>query len=167
MTAPGGLAIRRYRAADAGPAAALFFRAVREGAARAYSPAQCAAWAPAVPETARWHERMAGGISLVATRGGRLAGFMTLSRIGAAGPGSAHLDLAFVAPEEMGQGTAGALHEALLAEARAAGISRLTTEASRQARPFLARRGWQVLREQVAVRAGVSLPNTVMALALG
>lgn len=157
---PGELAIRRYRPEDAEPLAHLFHDAVRRGAAAAYTAEQRAAWSPAPPAGALWHERLAGAHTLVAERGGRPAGFMSLG-------GNGRIDLAYVAPGEMGRGTAGALHDALLEVARARGLARLTAEASRLARPFLARRGWRVISVQEVRRGGVALENFLMELPLG
>lgn len=150
--------LRPYRAADRAACAAVFFRAVREGAAGAYDAAQREAWAPDGPEEGA--DRLLDEWCLVAERGGRVAGFMAMTPEG-------YLDMAFVLPEEMGRGTAGLLYDALLAKARAAGLSRLTVHASHLARPFLERRGWQVEAAERVARNGQSLDRFAMSLALG
>ena len=52
------------------------------------------------------------------------------------------IDLAYVAPDAIGQGVAKALYDAILAEAVAVGIPRLHAEASHLARAFFERQGW-------------------------
>ena len=152
--------VRGMAAGDAPVLARIFWRGVREGAAGAYDAAQRAAWCPAVPEGPAWETRLAAGETLVAERDGAPVGFMTWR------PSDGVLDLAFVLPEEMGRGTAGRLADAVEADARAAGLARLTTEASDLARPFLARRGWRVVAGQTVERQGVRLRNTLMELRL-
>lgn len=131
---------------------AIFFRAVREGAAAAYSDAQRAAWAADPEMPADWPRRLADQVTVVAEAAGRPIGFMTLGRDG-------HLDLAYVLPEAMGTGVAAALHDRLLAEAEKLGLARLDTEASHLARRFFARQGWTVIAEQQIERRGQTLTN--------
>jgi putative acetyltransferase len=77
------------------------------------------------------------------------------------------LDFAYVDPAVRGHGVAAALYDAIEARARAHGLSRLRTEASRVAEPFFGARGWVVIRRQRVRRNGVGLPNAVMERALG
>ena len=151
------LTLRPYRAEDRAACAAVFFRAVREGAARAYDAAQREAWAPDGPEEGP--DRLLDQWCLVAERDGRVAGFMAITPEG-------YLDMAFVLPEEMRRGTAGRLYDALLAQARAAGLSRLTVHASHLARPFLERRGWLVDAPERVTRNGQHLDRFAMSLKL-
>ena len=77
-----------------------------------------------------------------------------------------YLDLAYVLPEEMGQGTADALYDAVFKAAQTAKFSVLTTEASLLARPFFAKNGWRLDAEQEILRAGVALTNFRMSFQL-
>ena len=156
---PTGTRIRRFRPEDAAATARIFFDAVRVGAQGHYDDAQRRAWAPDVPDTAAWRARLEAQTVRVAERDGVVVGFMTLRADGC-------IDLAFVAPAAMGQGVAGALYEAILAEASRLGLSRLHAEASHLARPFFARRGWTVVRPQTVTRDGVMLTNFLMETAL-
>ena len=149
--------LRPYRPEDRAACAAIFFRAVREGAAGHYDAAQRAAWAPAGAETGA--DRLAHQWCLVAERDGTPAGFLSMTPEG-------HLDMAFVLPEEMGRGTAAALYDALLARARGAGLQRLTVHASHLARPFLERRGWQAETAETVALRGQRLERFVMSLGL-
>ena len=155
-----GLIIRPCRVTDAPGLAALFHRAVREGTAAQYTEAQRAAWSPAPPNGEDWRRRLIEADTILAERDDRLLGFMTLDL------GTGWLDFAYVAPEAMGQGVAETLYAVLEGRARAAGLTRLETEASLLAERFFARRGWRVEKRQEVERNGVRLPNAVMAKTL-
>ena len=128
--------IRPFRPSDAQPTRDVFVRAVREGAATRYSAEEIAAWLrdPAMPEG--WGNWLAGHITFVAEEAGGITGFMMVERDG-------YLNMAFVLPEVMGKGTADRLYAEILTAARALHLPRLTVFASRQARRFFARHGWQ------------------------
>jgi putative acetyltransferase len=155
-----GLIIRPCRVTDAPGLAALYHRAVREGAAAHYTEAQRAAWSPAPPNGEEWRRRLVEADTILAERADRLLGFMTLDL------GTGWLDFAYVAPEAMGQGVAETLYAVLEGRARAAGLSRIETEASLLAERFFARRGWRIEKRQEVERNGVRLPNAVMAKSL-
>ena len=129
--------IRPYTAQDRAASALVYYRAVREGAVAFYSAAERAAWAPA-PEP-EWDkpDRLLDQWCHVAEEDGRMTGFMSMDHTG-------YLDMAFVIPEVMGNGTAAALYDAVMAQARGAGLRCFTVRASHQSNRFLARRGWQV-----------------------
>lgn len=152
--------IRRFRETDAAATARVFYDSIHNATRAFYDAAQRQAWAPRIPDTDAWRARIAPQIAFVAERDGAVIGFMTLRSDG-------HLDLAFVAPDTVGQGVAKALYDAILAAAFAAGMRRLTTEASLLARPFFARQGWTVLREEAVERDGVRLTRFQMELDIG
>ena len=128
--------IRPYLAQDRAAAALVFYRAVREGAAAHYPAVELAAWAPS-PEPDHGHpDKLIDQWCYVAEDGGRMTGFFSMDATG-------YLDMAFVIPEVMGNGTAAALYDALMEHAKAAGLTRFTVRAAHQSRRFLARRGWQ------------------------
>ena len=128
--------IRPFTMDDARPTREVFVRAVREGAASRYSAEERAAWVPdpAMPED--WGEWLAGHVTFVAEDERGITGFMMVERDG-------YLNMAFVLPEVMGKGTADRLYADILAAARALDLPRLTVFASRHARRFFARHGWQ------------------------
>lgn len=150
------LQVRSAVPADFAALAQVFHDAVREGARSAYSEAECAAWCPEVPKGPGWDARLAGSEVLVAEVEGQTAGFMTLV------PARGFLDMAFVAPRFARQGVGAALHSVLEGRARAAGLSRLTTEASLLLEPLLVRMGWQVTLRQEIERRGEVLRNARM-----
>ncbi len=151
--------IRAYGPPDAEACYRVFHRAVHEGAARAYSAEERAAWAPEAAMPPGWDERLAAHSTWVALRDVAVCGFLTLGRDG-------HIDLFYVLPGERGQDTAARLYEAAETAARALGLCWLTTEASLLARPFLERRGWISEARQSVIRGGVALTNFRMAKCL-
>lgn len=150
-------ALRPYRPEDRAAMAQVFFRAVREGSAAHYSEAERAAWAPS--PTPDWDkpDKLLDQDCLVAEEAGRMTGFFSMDATG-------YLDMAFVIPEVMGNGTAAALYEALMARARARGLTRFTVRAAEQSRRFLARRGWAVLARERLEDEGAVFHIYLMAL---
>ena len=61
-------------------------------------------------------------------------------------------------------GVASALYGAMLQDARAGGLDRLTTDASHLAQRFLERRGWRVTAPETVMRNGVPLERFGMRL---
>lgn len=151
--------LRPYEAADAKPLADLFFAAVRDGTVGYYSEEERRAWAPSPPDTDAWHARLDGQVSWVAEDASGLLGFMTLRDDG-------YIDLAYVRPDQRGQGIADLLYQRLEALARQRGLERLTSDASHLARRFFERRGWQVIATREQERKGVILVNHQMAKTL-
>jgi putative acetyltransferase len=149
--------VRPFRPPDAPALARIFHAAVHGIAARHYSPAQIAAWAPAVPDPARFLARgLDGRILLVAegTDGAPLA-------YGDVEP-DGHIDHLFCRPDAAGTGVTATLYAALEAAAVARGIARLYTEASEPARRFFEKRGFTVDHRRDFELAGVPIHNYAM-----
>lgn len=149
------IALRPYRPDDAPTLAAVFHAAVHALPDDVYTPAQREAWAPTPPDASRWAARLSAAPPVVAVHGGAPVGFMTLEDDG-------HVDLAFVHPSHQGRGVAGALHAWVEARARGRRLGRLFGAISTAARPFFARRGWRVVREDHTERGGQRLDRAVM-----
>lgn len=131
--------IRPYTATDRAAMVTVYYRAIREGAAAHYSEAERAAWAASpVPDLTK-PDKLLDQWCYVAEDNGHLTGFMSMEPNG-------HLDMAFVIPEVMGNGTAAALYDTLMAHARIQGLRHFTVKAAHQSNRFLLRRGWQVDR---------------------
>lgn len=129
--------VRPYRPEDRAAMALVYYRAVREGSAAFYTEAERAAWAPrAEPDWDR-PDKLLDQYCLVAEEDGRMTGFFSMDETG-------YLDMAFVLPEVMGDGTAAALYDGLMDWARGRGIARFTVRAAEQSHRFLSRRGWTV-----------------------
>lgn len=144
--------IRSLTSTDSAEAVQVFFDAIHVGTADVYSEKERIAWAGNEPDTDGWRGRFDNVDGLVAETDGKMLGFMTLDQAG-------YIDLAFVAPDAMGQGIGRQLYEAIERRAIAARTRRLTTEASMKAKPFFERMGWQVEREQIVVKRNTPLTN--------
>ncbi|WGF87748.1 GNAT family N-acetyltransferase [Marinivivus vitaminiproducens] len=151
----GAVAIRRYRLEDAAATLAVFRSAVHEGAARDYTQAQRAAWAPAIMDETAWASRRAAKPGWVAEIDGAVVGFTDLEPDG-------HIDMLFVAARFHRRGVAAALYRAVEHAARDAGLARLTVEASLTARPFFERQGFSVTTMQNKRLRGQVLTNCRM-----
>ncbi|HBY24217.1 MAG TPA: GNAT family N-acetyltransferase [Propionibacteriaceae bacterium] len=148
--------LRRYQPADAGATRNVFEAAIRGTAARFYAPEQIDAWCPTTHDPQAWAAARARAWTIVAELDGHLVGFSDLRDDG-------ELDMLFVAPEAGGRGVARALVAEVLAEARRRQLTKVTTRASRAARPAFERFGFVVDRpnENNIVR-GVAVPNFEM-----
>lgn len=137
----------------------MFLLAVRETAAAHYDARQIAAWVPDDIDLAEWARRRAAAATRVAEIDGRVVGFTDLD-------GAGHVDMLFVHPSFGRRGIASALFETVLADARQAGLTALTVDASLTARAFFERNGFVVVAQQYIERDGVRLMNFRMRLEL-
>jgi putative acetyltransferase len=145
--------IRRYQEADLDGVITVFLRGIREVAARDYDQAQIDAWAQA--DRDGWRARRASRPTWVAVDGETIIGFADLEPDG-------HLDMMFVHPAHQGRGIATALLSTVEDAARSLGLATVCTEASITARPFFARRGFQVVAGQQVAKRGQILGNVRM-----
>lgn len=144
--------IRPYTQHDAHATFAVFYAAVRDGAKARYTARQRAAWAQSSVMPESWPDRLGSATTFVAEDAGKIIGFMSLLETG-------HIDMAYVAPEQMGNGTASDLYDAIEHHARKSGLTKLTTEASHLAKPFFGKQGWQIDAAQTVIRNGIEIPN--------
>jgi len=91
----------------------------------------------------------------VAVQEGAIVGFMTLEASG-------HIDWTYTHPDHQRQGIATALYAHLEKEAQRRGTPRLYVEASKLARPFFAKHGFIVVRENQICRGTINLTNWTM-----
>ncbi len=151
--------IRPYRPEDRAAVELVFYRAVHEGTVAHSSAAQRAAWAPAPEPDWEKPDHLVAHWCYVAEEEGRMTGYFSMDHSG-------YLDEAFVIPEVMGNGTAAALYNTVMARAKAAGLTRFTVFAAHQSRQFLTRRDWQVERMATVTRDGVEFTEAQMVLEL-
>lgn len=142
--------IRRYDAADLDAVIGVFLRSVREVASRDYHAEQIAAWARADRDV--WSRRRLDRPTWVGLLDDVIAGFIDLESSG-------HLDMLFVDPASQRRGVASALLDTAENAARGQGLAVLDTDASITARPFFAKRGFQVVRSQDVPLRGQRLTN--------
>lgn len=151
--------IRAYRTRDLPALVALFRETVHAVGAAAYTPEELAAWAPADLRPEDWTPRVARNRVWVAEDGGEIVGFAELSPEGA-------VDMLYVHKDRQGRGIARALLGELEAAVRAKGLARLSTDASRIAKPFFLSRGFTLVAAQEVERRGVRIENFRMEKAL-
>lgn len=152
--------IRPLAASDSVDAVHVFFDAIHEGTKNVYSKEQRLAWAGSEPNIEGWQNRFDGIKGYVAELDGELIGFMTIELSG-------YIDLAFVKYLASGKGVGRRLYEAVEGYAQARQVEKLSTNASKQARPFFERMGWTTDLEQIVTTNGVELTNYKMSKSLG
>ncbi|MFP5594421.1 GNAT family N-acetyltransferase [Kluyvera sp. 142486] len=141
--------IREYRDGDFSALCQIFQRAVRETASQHYSTAQINAWAQV--DEARWRQKMADALVLVATIDDVPVGFVTAIEL--------YIDLLFVDPAYSRRGIASALLKALFARIP---TGTLMVEASITARTCFERQGFVVVAEQEVEARGERFVNYQM-----
>lgn len=152
----GAVRFRGWLPGDADALADLYRRSVLYYGPGAYLPAQVAAWAGAI-SAEKIAARSGDGrhVAIAVDAGGRILGWGDLEAHG-------HVDFLYCAPQAAGRRVGSMLLEALEAQARAAGMPRLTVHASELARHLFEQRGFTLLhRNEVAVD-GVALHNFSM-----
>ena len=149
--------IRDYRSEDAAQLARIFYRSVRQVAARHYDKAQVEAWAPRLGAPGAWNSRATDGrITIVAVDDAdQPIAFGDLEASG-------HVDHLYCSPEAQGSGAAAAIYDGLERRARDLGLTRLYVEASECALPLFRRKGFSVLRRNDFALQGVSMHHYSM-----
>lgn len=166
---PGG-------ASDADRCAAVYYAAVRDGAAPKYTDAERAAWAPSRGAGPWLVDRLTTGKTWLALEGDELLGFLCAALpepdsgggLASTNPNlycalsdrdAVYLDLFYVVPEQR----RGPVAPALYAEFDDWAAERVrTVHASHMLKPFLLRRGWTTVAEKNLQRHGVTLGCWVM-----
>lgn len=147
------LRIRRRTLVNAAAFGRVFCRAIRDGAALAYSDAQRRAWWSLPPTGLKWDARLARRDTIAAVRAGRVVGFVSLDLT------RGIPDHACLMREESGHGTATALYAAIDGGERAIHIAILTRIASEPARRFFLRLDWRAIARPESDILGVGLQN--------
>ncbi|RFZ92806.1 GNAT family N-acetyltransferase [Mucilaginibacter conchicola] len=124
-----------------------------------YSAEQTAVWASRADNTHAWAGKISDQHFLLEEEGGVITGFSSLTDGG-------HVDMLFVHKDHQGKGVAGKLLREIEQEAGRRGITRLTTDASKTARPVFEHFGFSVITEQTVMVDGVALNNFKMARSL-
>lgn len=149
---PMKISLRLFRPDDAGNLLALFRDSIRRVNCRDYNPVQIAAWSSDEIDSDLWAQRFAGRFVPVAEAHGVVAGFAELEADG-------HIDRFYVSADHQRLGVGKQLFNALLAEAKRAGLASLHVEASITARPFFESLGFTLLASQVVNCRGAELTN--------
>lgn len=147
--------VRPATDSDVPAIARLFTDSVHRIAANSYSPEQLNAWAPRHPDMEAWEARLAPLTTLVAEVEGDMSGFISFTASG-------HIELLFTSPAFSRQGVASTLYVAALELLHENGVQVLSTEASLEAKPFFAGKGFYVVEQQLAEREGIKLKRYLM-----
>ena len=148
-------ALRPLLTADVAVLAAIFVAAVEELTGEDYNEGQQKAWAAAVDDEDQFGKRLASQLTLVATLQNSPVGFASLK-------GADHIDMLYVHPGAAGQGVGSMLCDALEKLAGGRGAKKLTVEASDNAEPFFAKRGYIANQRNTVNVNGEWLANTTM-----
>lgn len=148
-------ALRPMLPADTPVLAAIFAASVAEFTSDDYSEAQQQAWAAAADDEAAFGARLAGQLTLIATRQNAPVGFASLK-------GTDHIDMLYVHPRAVLRGVASMLCDALEKLGGARGAKSLTVDASDNAQAFFAKRGYEAIRRNTVTVNGEWLANTTM-----
>lgn len=149
------LALRPFLPADAPLLAEIFRASIEELTGDDYSAAQQGAWAAAADDVEAFGSRLAGTLTLVATLGGAVVGFISLK-------GSEEVDMLYVHPGAAGRGAGATLLDAVERLAAARGAKKLSVDASDSARGFFERSGFTAQRRNTVACGGEWLANTTM-----
>ncbi len=149
------LALRPYLPADALLLAEIFRASIAELTAEDYSEAQRGVWEAAADDEAAFGARLAKELTLVATLGGSVVGFVSLK-------GADQIDLLYVHPAVAGQGIGAMLCDAVERLAGARGTPRLVADASDTARGFFEHRGYVAQRRNTVALGDEWLATTTM-----
>ncbi|MGA2055849.1 MAG: GNAT family N-acetyltransferase [Bradyrhizobium sp.] len=157
MSAP---ALRPSLPADTPILAAIFVASIESLTGDDYSEAQQEAWAAAADDEDEFGQRLASGLTLVATLEGAPVGFVSLK-------GKDHIDLLYVHPDAVGQGVAAMLCDGLEKLAAGRGAKSLTVDASDNAAEFFVNRGYEAKQRNTVSLNGEWLANTTMQKTFG
>jgi putative acetyltransferase len=152
--------VREFRIEDAPALAELYRDSARVLAATAYSPEQVAVWASYPDDFVSFRDRLRNGVSLVSMVGDQIAAFGQLDPMD-------HIALLYTGAPFARRGHATAIYERLESIARAHGVLRLRTTASRLSRPLFARQGFTLLEVEHTRYKGIEFERFKMEKRLG
>ena len=147
--------IRRYRPGEERALFEVYYSAIHLMASRDYTAEQIHAWAPRDLDMNLWEKRIRGINPFVAELNGEVVGYADLQANG-------YIDHFFVSVTHSRRGIGSLLMERLLGEAKALGLSELTSDVSRTAQPFYEKFGFVVVEQRGPERRGVIIPNALM-----
>ena len=129
--------VRPYRFTDLDRLAEIYTASIHSLASPYYSPDQITAWAPLSHDAARWRERLAPLLTVVAELDGVLAGFASYTHSG-------YLDLLFTHPSFARRGVASRLYQHVEATFIVDTVPSVTAHVSLAARAFFDHHGFQL-----------------------
>lgn len=137
----------------------LFEASIRHTCTQDYSPEEIEAWLLSIKNTQRWEELIQYQIVWLAKVEADLAGFCSLKD-------GHYLDFLYVSPNHQGLGIAKQLVTTAIEESRNQGKTKISSDISITAKPFMEAQGWKVIRRNENPRANQILINYHMELEL-
>ena len=148
-------ALRPLLAEDTPVLAAIFAASIEELTGDDYNEAQQEAWASIADDEAKFGNRLASELTLIAMLQNSPVGFVSLK-------GADHIDMLYVHPAAAGQGVGSMLCDALEKIAGGRGAKALTVDASDNAQEFFSKRGYVAKQRNTVTINGEWLANTTM-----
>jgi GNAT superfamily N-acetyltransferase len=147
--------IRRYQLGEEERLWQLYHDTTHIINGRDYTSEQCERWAPAVPDMAKWRERIRTTNPFVAEKDGKILGFAELEHDG-------HIDYFYCDHNSQRKGVGRGLYEAIEKEAKRLKLPRLYAAVSLTAKPFFLHMGFEVVQEQHNVICDTVATNFIM-----
>lgn len=149
------MTIRPFQPTDTDALADVYRDAVHGIGPRAYAPEQVAMWSAWPDNREEFAACLALGLTLVAEVDGRVVALGQLHPVD-------HVVLLYCSTAYARQGIATALYARLEEHALAAGVTEITTNASRISRPLFEKQGFTVMKVETAHRSGVDFERFKM-----
>jgi len=143
--------LRKYTPSDCVELTELFYNTVHKVNAEDYTKEQLDVWAPGKADADKWNQSFQAHHTVVAVENDMIAGFGDIDETG-------YLDRLYVHMDYQGKGIATAICDELEKTVH----GNIITHASITAKPFFAKRGYRVIKEQQVERQGIFLTNYVM-----
>ena len=151
------IVIRGYQPQDSKALAKIFENAILAIDNRIYSTSQKQAWIGNHSDEF-WQHRFEKTLPFMAVIGDRVVGFIEFGF----DDGIGEIDCFYIEPKFQQQGVGQALFEKVLEVAKINDIKEIRVFASHIAKPFFAKQGFKVIRENSVVRSNVTLENWLM-----
>ena len=149
------LYVREANTSDLDQIRRLFYETITTVNVRDYDPDQIRVWSASSSNVDRWKNKLEVQFFLVACIANMVVGFGSLTDEG-------YLDFMFVHKDHQGQGIASVLLTELETRARRIGLGKIYADVSITARPFFAKRGFDIIDRYNKTIEGISFANAVM-----
>ncbi|WP_200975165.1 GNAT family N-acetyltransferase [Echinicola sp. 20G] len=133
----------------------LYVETIQDSCKNDYSESQIAAWISSVVNEERWRMALSSEFFLVAEDEDKVIGFCALEN-------GNYLDFMYVHHDYQRLGLAERLLKALEVEAQRLGASEIITDASKTAKPFFEKKGFQYVKENIKNINGLEITNYKM-----
>jgi len=130
----------------------IFDGTIRSVCNKDYNEEQVDAWAAGAKFTDRWLQKLTDQYFIVMENDGQIVGFASLDQ-------GNYLDFMYVHKNHQGEGIASLLFYAIEKEAARQASDFIISDVSKTAKPFFERMGFENIKEQTVIIAGVPINN--------